>query len=225
MKMIFALVLAFSFHGVASAANSIERTCTDDAFCEEGGTFLRFRESGLSCSPRQVSSRRLENIHDNRLQLEAQFNDDHKFYVSVSNITFSEKDQALRMVSRFFIDDLQLLMKQRYDTEIELTTEADQKPVINLLQRYLSSKTELYVNREEKTLDVLGYEYDVDQIVVYTEIPDVKQVNRLSLRFEVLFDMFSEQKNMVHIDYAGEKRTMLLLLDRPRETFVYPLKN
>lgn len=146
---------------------------------------------------------------------------DHKFYVSVTNITYSKKDQALRMVSRFFIDDMQLMMQQRYQTKTELTTEEDREPVVNLLQRYLSSKTELKVNGKPKQLEVIGYEYDIDQMIVYTEVPQVSNVNKISLQFEVLFDVFAEQKNMVHVDYAGRKRTMLLIKERPRETFNY----
>ena len=39
----------------------------------------------------------------------------HKFYVSVTNVTYSEKNEALQITSRVFIDDLEEVLKERYD--------------------------------------------------------------------------------------------------------------
>ena len=38
----------------------------------------------------------------------------HKFYVSVTNVVYSEKEDALQITSRIFIDDLEKLLEERY---------------------------------------------------------------------------------------------------------------
>ena len=42
------------------------------------------------------------------------FSSAHKFYVSVTNIVYSEEDSAFQITSRVFIDDLDKLLEERY---------------------------------------------------------------------------------------------------------------
>ena len=51
----------------------------------------------------------------------------HKFYLSVTSIKYSEKDDALQITSRIFIDDFEKLLKERYDIEGKLATK-DESP-------------------------------------------------------------------------------------------------
>jgi len=42
------------------------------------------------------------------------WSDFHKFYLSVTQVNYSEKEHSLQMTSRIFIDDLNNLLLKRY---------------------------------------------------------------------------------------------------------------
>ena len=49
----------------------------------------------------------------------------HKFYVSVTNIQYSEEDNSLQITSRIFIDDLENVLEERYGVIMNLATEKE----------------------------------------------------------------------------------------------------
>jgi len=51
----------------------------------------------------------------------------HKFYLSVTEINYSEKDTSIQLLSRIFIDDLEELLNERYEVDLNLTASNELK--------------------------------------------------------------------------------------------------
>ena len=49
----------------------------------------------------------------------------HKFYISVTNVGYSDKDKSLQITSRIFIDDMEKALMERYDIRAIAGTFAD----------------------------------------------------------------------------------------------------
>lgn len=64
----------------------------------------------------------------------------HKFYVSVTNINYSEDDAAFQITSRIFIDDLDKLLKERYGIEAKLATPNESKVADEYIEKYFRTK-------------------------------------------------------------------------------------
>jgi len=47
----------------------------------------------------------------------------HKYYLSVSNVSYSTKAKALQMVSRYFIDDLEDVLNERMEKRCHWETQ------------------------------------------------------------------------------------------------------
>ena len=136
----------------------------------------------------------------------------HKFYVSVTNITYSEKDASVQIVSRIFIDDVEKVLQERYDFEARLATENESKESDAYLEKYIRAKFAVEVNGKNSPYSIIGREYDNDVIVYYLEVPDIDLAEMESIRIqnEILIDMFSEQQNIMHFDVAGKKKSFVL---------------
>ncbi len=137
----------------------------------------------------------------------------HKFYVSVTNINYSEKDRAFQITSRIFIDDLEAVLKERYGVETRLAT-GDESPVADeYIEKYFRAKLLLSLNKEPARYDFLGKKYDADVIVCYLELPeiDLARLESFEIQNEILTDLFEEQKNLVHIKWQGKKRSFILI--------------
>ncbi|WP_394975034.1 DUF6702 family protein [uncultured Croceitalea sp.] len=137
----------------------------------------------------------------------------HKFYVSVTNINYSEKTDALQITSRIFIDDLDTLMKERYNIDTALGTKEESSLADDYIQKYLKAKFVLELNDEIVTYNYIGKKYDNDVVILYLEVPDIgfSGLNSISIQNEVLIDLYEEQKNLVHIKWKGKKKSFVLI--------------
>lgn len=136
----------------------------------------------------------------------------HKFYVSVTNIEYSEKSQSFQIISRIFIDDLDLLLKERYGIEAKLNTEAEAKVANEYIARYFDAKFLLSVNGEQRQVTFLGKRYEDDLILCFLELEFPKEeIEEVSIQNDVLTDLFDEQKNLVHLKILGQKKSFVLI--------------
>lgn len=137
----------------------------------------------------------------------------HKFYLSVTNISYSEKDDALQITTRVFIDDIEKVLQERYDFKAQLATDDESKLADEYLEKYLRAKFLLKINGEQSTYQFLGKKYDTDMIICYLEIPKVRlaEITSIAVQNEILTDLFDEQQNVVHFNIKGKKKSFVLL--------------
>jgi hypothetical protein len=138
------------------------------------------------------------------------FKSDHKFYVSVTEIEYNAKAHSLQVISRVFIDDFEKLIQTRYDQSIHLTKNGDSEKVTDYIKKYLGQKMEVELDGKPYKLHYIGKEYENDVLLFYLEVPDVPEFKKIGIKNSVLIDMFSEQKNLVHVEYKGETKSLIL---------------
>lgn len=137
----------------------------------------------------------------------------HKFYLSVTDINYAEEDQAIQMISRYFIDDLEKLFKERYGIDAQLKTKEELKNIDSYIEKYLHEKFIVSINGEEVTWNFIGKEYDVDVMKCYLEIPKIKskKIKSISVESKVLFDVYPEQQNVIHVNINDHKKSFMLI--------------
>ncbi|MAU15348.1 MAG: hypothetical protein CMH46_07390 [Muricauda sp.] len=137
----------------------------------------------------------------------------HKFYVSVTNIAYAEKDNAFQITSRVFIDDLDRLLEERYGINAQLDTPDESKMADAYIEKYFRSKFVVEFNGEPATYTFLGKRYDTDVVICYLEIPNVNlsEVKTMSVQNEILTDLFDEQQNVVHVKWKENKKSFVLI--------------
>ena len=137
----------------------------------------------------------------------------HKFYVSVTNINYSEKDSAFQITSRVFVDDLEAVLKERYGVETHLATPDESPLAEEYIEKYFRTKFLIKLNGKPAPYTFLGKKYDADVIICYLEIPEVElsQLTSIEIQNEILTDLFEEQKNLVHVKWKDKKRSFVLI--------------
>ncbi len=141
------------------------------------------------------------------------FTSAHKFYVSVTNVGYSEKDDALQITSRVFIDDLDELLKERYDIDAQLSTDAESEFSDEYLEKYLRAKFSVEINEKTATYKLIGRKYDNDVCIFYLEIEavELETLNSIQIENQLLTDMFDEQQNVLHFKINGKKKSFVLI--------------
>lgn len=134
----------------------------------------------------------------------------HKFYVSVTEIEHNETARSLQIISRVFTDDFEDVLKLRYDPAVRLGRDVESPGAKRHIKKYLEQKLEIEINGTPGKLNYLGMEYDNDMILLYLEVPNIKQVKSIKVKNTVLMDMFEEQKNLVHVEVKGKVKSLVL---------------
>ena len=136
----------------------------------------------------------------------------HKFYVSVTNIKYVEKEDALQITTRIFIDDLEALLLERYGIEAGLATPEELSTADDYIEKYLKAKLLLRLDGELRSYNFLGKRYDNDVLICYLEIAKVNRpdLKTIEVQNEVLTELFEEQQNLVHLNVRGKKRSFVL---------------
>ncbi len=141
------------------------------------------------------------------------FSSAHKYYVSVTNIAYSKDDSAFQVTSRVFIDDLDKLLKERYDIEAKLATPKESKLADEYIEKYFRTKFAIELDGKPVQYNFLGKRYDNDMVICYLEIPNVKlsEIKSMTIQNEVLMDLFDDQQNIVHVKWNGNKKSFMLI--------------
>ena len=137
----------------------------------------------------------------------------HKFYVSVTQVTYSPKDEALQITSRVFTDDLENVLKERYGADLQLATSEEAEIAASHIEKYLRTKFVLSINGKETAYHYLGKRYDNDIVVCYMEVSGIPpdSIRSLEIQNELLTDFFEEQKNIVHVTINDLKKSFVLV--------------
>ncbi|MHA7941868.1 DUF6702 family protein [Formosa sp. 3Alg 14/1] len=134
----------------------------------------------------------------------------HKYYVSITEVQYVKEKQSVQIITRIFIDDLENLMRKRYEDSISLGGKNESDKVDYYLEKYLKSKIQIQINGKETVLKFIGKEYDNDIAICYIEIPKVASISEFEISNTVLNDLFEEQQNVVRLEISGKKKSFIL---------------
>lgn len=134
----------------------------------------------------------------------------HPIHVSVTEIEFDEKDHALEIMMRVFIDDLELSLRDQLN-QPELDLLNPQGITIDeLANKYIKQHFKLSLDGKEQKTNYLGHEREGDALIFYIEVKDVSKWKTISVRNAVIMATHEDQSNIVHV-YVGERVKSLRL--------------
>ncbi len=140
----------------------------------------------------------------------------HKFYVSVTQIEYNDEQQSLQIISRIFIDDLEKVLTERYDTTIELTAEKDSNTVDQYLNRYLSQRLTITIDGKDVRFKFIGKEYEDDLVLCYLEVENITALHEIEVSNTTLMDVFEDQQNIIHVKHGDNRKSLILEKEKNR---------
>ena len=128
----------------------------------------------------------------------------HKYYVSTTLIDVDEKSNYFEITIKTFYDDLETELKL---SDIDYEIQYDQ--INKLYEDYLLAKFILKSNGNEIKYEYLGFEKRNDQINLYLQVEFSNIVNELSIQNKILYDSYSNQKNIVLYRHKNSRKSFI----------------
>ena len=149
----------------------------------------------------------------------------HPIHISVTEVTYSEKDKALQITSRLFIDDLELSIRsQRKETELDILEPKNGFTTQQLVINYLTEHIKIKLDGKWCKLMFLAVEREDISLIAYIEIEGVKKIKTLEVFNDAIMATHEDQSNLVHVTYKSPVKSARLTSSSPSEKFVFEKK-
>ncbi len=137
--------------------------------------------------------------------------ENHDFYVSTTSVDFVFDKNEIQIISQFFIDDIENLIKSQ-KPNANLIFEKKSNVDTNFFMRdFIKKNFKISINKKKKEVKYLGYELKDDLLVVYyhTEFSN-SEIFNIEVYNSFLINFIESQKNIVHVKFKDLKKSFLL---------------
>lgn len=135
----------------------------------------------------------------------------HKFYVSLTQVEYVQKDRSLQIISRVFLDDIEDALKAFSGESLRISSDAEDTTYDKLIENYFRSKLKFEIDGEKMSWNFVGKTIDNDMLVIYIEVSQLKKIKSINITNEVLFEIFEEQQNVVRTQINNQKKSFILI--------------
>lgn len=134
----------------------------------------------------------------------------HDYHASIADVRFNAKNQTLEVAVKVFMDDLEDALSRHSKKKVSYS--ASSPEVRKHLASYLSSQLSFEVEKGKVLPQkFIGSEEDADVVWMYLEVPVQKAaLTQLYIKNAVLTELFSDQMNIVNLNYKGKTESVLL---------------
>jgi len=149
----------------------------------------------------------------------------HPIHISVSEINYSEKDKALQITSRIFIDDLELSIRaERKEDELDILQPKNGLTTEKMVSDYVLKHIAVKLDGKIQKLKFLGIELEEPALICYIEIENVKKFKTIEVRNDIIMEIHEDQSSIVHVTYKGPVKSMRLQRNNPTGTITFAEK-
>mgnify|MGYP001039453687 CR=1 FL=1 len=134
----------------------------------------------------------------------------HKYYLSLTQLEYKKEQQAIQITINVFMDDIEVALNKDYNIDLQLTTKKELPNNTSYFKKYLSEKLYFKINNITTNFTYIGKEYDGDLVVLYLEIPNIKELNSIEIKNNILTTHFPEQKNLVKTKVGQKNKSVFL---------------
>lgn len=134
----------------------------------------------------------------------------HPFHVSVIEINHNAADKTLEISCKIFTDDFEKTLAKNYNTKVDLINPPDKNAMDTLVKKYLYSHLSIKANGKPVTLNYIGFENDKEAAYGYIEVSNVPSVSKIDIGTNIMYDMFDDQVNIMHVIVNDERKSTKL---------------
>ena len=137
---------------------------------------------------------------------------EHDFHLSRCEIVYRSETESLEVIQQVFTDDLEAALRGENDPPLHLNTDKEVTGADSLISSYLTQHFTVQVEGEALPFEYLGKETATDPIAVwlYVEITNVEEFSALEVKYDLLCELFGDQRNIVVFQIDNGKKQVFL---------------
>jgi hypothetical protein len=146
----------------------------------------------------------------------------HPIHVSVTEIEFDQKDQALEIMMRVFMDDLELTLRNDLkEPQLDILNPGNKTSVDGLVKQYLKDHFTISLDNQIQKTNYLGHEREGQAFIFYIEVTDVQPWKTITIRNDIIMSTHGDQSNIIHVFKNDEVRSLRLTRNTPVDKLTF----
>lgn len=141
----------------------------------------------------------------------------HDFHVTITRIDHNPETGSLEVTIRMFTDDLEKALEKDGAPRLQIGAENEHSETDVFLKKYLIDRFNVRVDDQPQSATFLGKEVEDEITWCYVEIENVGDFSEIEVTQKVLAEVFEDQSNIVHVSYRGQKKSLMLGKNLPRD--------
>ena len=133
----------------------------------------------------------------------------HKYYVSTGLYEYRQDLNSLQITIRVFEDDFTNIIKKKYQLDLGLN-DLNSLTCKTNIKNYLDNNLNIFIDNKKNEFTYLGIEKKNEMFIIYAEIEDVKMFESIQIQNTILFDLFEDQKNIIHFRSGSKRKSYIL---------------
>ena len=134
----------------------------------------------------------------------------HDYYVSSTEVVFTEDKQQLQVTTRVFIEDLEAYFNSQTEDKIQLQPDLEPVKIDSLVHVFFKNNFNLFFNKKEVAINYIGRQYKEDQILIFAEAAEVSPPSSFEIHNTILIPFRMGQQNIVHLKTTNTKKSFLM---------------
>ncbi|NJN42905.1 MAG: hypothetical protein HC811_12410 [Flammeovirgaceae bacterium] len=141
----------------------------------------------------------------------------HPIHISVTEIEYNEKNKSIEIISRIFIDDLELSIRNTTgDQELDLLNPPIGNTTDQLVRDYLKDRMVITVDKKKLKINYLGHEVEDLSLVCYLEVENAKKFKSIEVMNSIISETHDDQSNLVHVTLNGKVKSLRLMKENSK---------
>jgi hypothetical protein len=134
----------------------------------------------------------------------------HPYHVSVVEMEHNPKEKTLEVSCKIFTDDFENALVKNFKRKIDLTRPAEKAAMDSMVKKYVLNHLQLRVNDRPVALAYVGFETEKEATYAYVQVENVAAVKKVSLTNSLLYDLFNDEVNIMHLVVGGNRKSVKL---------------
>ena len=149
----------------------------------------------------------------------------HDYYFAFAEVDYNELTEEMHASVIASTHDLEYMLRSKGILSKDLASYAENKEVIHTIQTEIQKGFGFRFSGEQKTLEFEGMELLLTgNTQFYFSLKQVKSLERVSVKFDFMMDVFKEQQNKMTLIYRNSKTTFVFLTSQKEQDLILPKK-
>ena len=131
----------------------------------------------------------------------------HPYHVGSVEFNYNSKTKTYEISGKFFLDDLENGLKQKYGIAVHFNDEKYKKQINELLSRYCSEHLKLKSDNNALKLNYIGFEEDNESVNIFLESEVTPHPKKVEAAVSFLYNLYDDQMNIIHIIVNGKRQS------------------
>jgi len=145
----------------------------------------------------------------------------HKYYLSLTQITYNNEAKTVEVIINVFIDDIETALNKIHSKDFRLNTKKEPTTTDVHFDKYVRDHIQFNIDGKPVEYQFLGKEYEGDIVYFYLEIKSIEHIHSIEIKNTLLIDFFPKQQNLVKSKVNSVHKSVLLTKGNDKSLLKY----